>query len=546
MRTKLLVWSIVVCLAPALQAQQWPGYSPYGMPAQGFPTPPMPMNPYGHGNNTYPQGYVQPAAPTQGGAPRVYYGEFPNAVQQPAQAPVSPPQPRYIPTQSSTGAGNANGGTMYYYYPSSPYSPTPYNYYPYGQLGRSMPAPLPSKAVGWPNPTPRHAKPDAANDEPRAEMQRLAALPFHRQPKDTFWISAEYMALLARPMRVSGPLLSTGSATDSAPGALGQIATTVLFPTQDIDFGLFSGVRVNSGLFLDDADRISLELQGFYQSPNTSTHAAAGDSTGNPVLARPVFNVTANREGAFVNTLPGTIQGSINFDFKSQMFGAELNARMHSYWWQRFHSDFLVGFRYVGLQESMRVTESIQPLTANFLTFQGGVVNAPNSLFDDDSFRTTNNFFGPQIGTRLSWEYGYANFDFFAKLALGGSVQRTTIEGATTLVTPNGNTVAPGGIIALPSNNGTYTRTILGIVPEFGVNVGVDVTQQVRVQLGYSFLLWNQVARPGGAFDRNVNPSQVPGSPTFGAPGGGTSPVFRFNDELFWAHSFNIGLHFHY
>ncbi len=538
MRTLLLASSIALCVATPLFAQQWQG-QPYGYPTQGMPSPyPYGANPYG-----------QP--PTQAG-PRVYYGDFPTAATpapQPVQVPQ--PQPHYIPTQYSSGAGN---GTVYYYYPSNGYNPTPYNYFPYGQLGRSTTAPLPSKAVGWPNPTPRYASPDAANDEPRAELDRLAALPFHRPTKDCFWVSGDYLASFIRPMGVASTLLTTGSTADALPGAFGQPGTAALFPRQNIDFGMISGLRLEAGVFLDDCDRFSLDLRGTWFTPSTSNYSAAADNTGRPFLARPVFNVAAGREGAFLNSSDGTnnvpaiILGTFNAEFKSELFGVELNARHHTYFWERFHADTLVGLRYMNLNERMRITERLTPSAASppFLTFQGGLVGAPSEIADEDTFQTRNQFYGGQIGGRLSYEQKWFSLEGSVKLAIGATQQRTRIDGNSSLITPGGTAVVPGGILALPTNIGTYNRTVLGLIPEFGLNLGVDVTQHVRLQLGYSFLMWNKVVRPGSQFDRNLNPAQVPTSPTFGPFAGPIAPTYRFNDELFYAHSFNIGLLFHY
>lgn len=545
MRTQLLAWSIVLGAASALPAQSWPGYPYGGAQPYGYPSQPLPTSPYYHGASAPPSTPVP--TPT---APRVYYGDFPNAI--PASPPpVMAPQPTYIPAQHGPGVSS---DPVYYYPPANSYSPTPYHYFPYGQLGKPVPPPIPSKAVGWPNPTPRYVSHDFANDEPRAELQRLAALPFHRETRERFWLGAEYLASFMRPMRVAAPLLTTGSTFDAFPGAIGQPGTGVLYPTQNIDFGLQSGFKLHGGWFLDDCDRFSLELAMSFYGPNNTERSAAGDNTGRPFLSRPIFNVAAGREGAFLNTSDGTanvpavILGTYNAEFKSLLMGIELNARHHTYWWERFHADTLVGFRYMHLSERMRIMERLTPSAASapFLTFQGAVLGFPNEIADEDLFRTGNNFFGGQVGGRLSYEYRWINLEGSVKLALGVTRQQTRIEGSSSLISPAGITTVPGGVLAVPTNIGSHTRSVFGILPEFGVNASINVTQNIRVQLGYSFLMWNKVVRPGSQFDRNINPAQVPTSPTFGPFAGPISPTYRFNDELFYAHTFNIGLLFHY
>jgi hypothetical protein len=527
MRTQWLASLAILCGAAALQAQQWPGYGGVPFP-QGQPAHPMFINPYA--NHPY-----APTAPPASAGPRVYYGDFPNAV--PAASAPMPPRPSYIPAQH--GPPPTSDGPVYYY--ADQPSAAPYNYYPQAQPGRwSPPPPEVRRPGGYPISVPE------SSPEPPPPRIKPTDVPFHRPTKDCWWISADYVASLMRPMRLAAPLVTTGSTATPTPGVLGQPGTAVLLDGT-IDFGLFSGFRIGAGRFLDDCGRVSVEVIGTWQAENTRTYFNQSDAGGTPVIARPVFNVAANREGAFVNSVPGNVAGFINIDFRSQLYGAELNGRYHVYWWERFHGDALFGFRYQNLRETMRFNERLTPLIDNFLTFRGASVNAPNQLGDGDVFGTSNQFYGAQIGARLSYEYEWLTVGWFAKLALGGTVQRSNIEGSTTMFSPDGNNqVAAGSVLAQPSNIGQRSRTVFGLLPEFGLNAGFDLTKCTRLNLGYSFLFWNHVIRPGSQIDRLVNPNQAPSSVSFGATDGQTRPIYRFNDELFYSHNFHIGLEFHY
>jgi hypothetical protein len=60
--------------------------------------------------------------------------------------------------------------------------------------------------------------------------------------------------------------------------------------------------------------------------------------------------------------------------------------------------------------------------------------------------------------------------------------------------------------------------------------------------VGYNFLYWSRVVRPGNQIDRVINVSQLP---TSQGPGTVTSPfrpVFAFPGTDFWALGVNIGL----
>jgi hypothetical protein len=517
---------VIVLLGGAAisQAQQWPAQFSRPYP-QAYP----PASPN-------PQGTGQPIQRAQ----NIYYGNY-----QDNRVPgYIYPRPNYVPNNYGY-----NDGGITYYYVENPYGP---NYYPFASPYGTPPSKgrFSSAQPNWPAPpnttrsAPKSSPPEA---DPQSDDGAKPTVSFHRTPDECFWFKANYIGTYITPMRLGGgPLATTGSPLIAAPGALGQPSTTVLFGNHNVDFNLFSGARLEAGLFLDRENRFSLEMAGFLVSPNIQSFSIAADPNGNPTITRPIVDVLTKSERGFLNSLPGVLSGTLSIDNKSELSGIELNARYHSYIRERLHADALVGFRYLRLAERLRIQELLHPLVPGFLTFLGNNVDPPNSLADEDVFRTVNQFFGPQIGGRLSWEYGCFTAEGFAKLALGGSQEQTTINGSTTVITANGNQTASGGVLALPSNIGNHNRTVFGIVPELGVNLGVELTQHVRVNLGYSFLMWNHVVRPGSQYDRSVNPTQIPSA--FPGPPlvGPSNPTYRFNDEFFWSHTFNIGLEIHY
>jgi hypothetical protein len=546
MRTALFGVLALVGGAPVAQAQQMPAYAyPNYYQAQGYPQGAMPGYPpqaqprmyYNNGTYGYYQGGAQPTQyynnyPSNNSYPNYYYGAGSGSAYAYPQAQA----PTYVYPQAQA--------------PTYVYTPTSRQY---NQMYTMTP---PARTSSWPMPAAKTTAAPAAEIDPDAIdgvdgllTGKKSALSFHRPTKDLFWINASYEAAYFRSMQQPAALVTTGSQNDNAPGALGQSSTAVLYGGNPISFNLFSGVKLEAGLFLDENDRFSLDWTGTLFFPNYSSFSTGSDGNGNPVLARPIFNIASGAQGAFLTSLPGTLNGTINIDSKSQFGSTEFNARIHGYFGESLHIDGLFGFRYMQLNESMTFNEHIDPLVAGFASFDGATINPPSSLHDFDSFETKNKFFGAQFGARASYEYKYFTLEGFVKLALGGTVEQTQIAGSTTLVTPGApNVTAPGSILAVPSNIGTYSRTVFGIVPEFGLNLGIDLCQNVRLKLGYSFLMWNHVVRPGEQINPNVNPGQVPGSPAnvFANVSGPMGPTYRFADELFWAHTFNLGVEFHY
>jgi putative beta barrel porin BBP7 len=515
------------------------------------------------GGGAYPPTMPTPVAPPgYHGYPPQMQGYPPQMQGYPPQMQGYPPQMQPVnPAQYPMAQFTPYRPAPVYYPPPAAYDPG-VNYYPMQNPLTYMPpsAPtgpagerrVPAKTMGWPNP------PGAATDDDGqviddangyTDIRRpLPPVPYHRTPNEHCFGSLGYVGMFFRPMRFSSPLVTTGSLADAAPGALGQPGTRILFGRDTTDYGLMSGIQGMIGAFLDTENRYSLEVGGFWVFRANQSFGIAGDANGNPSISRPIFNIVNGTEGAFINSLPGTVTGRVNVDTHAEIGGFEINARQHWYTQERLHVDALFGFRYLRLAESLQITESLNTIQPRFVTFNQAPIGVGSTLLDDDRFGTTNQFFGPQIGGRLSWEQKWFTASAFGKLGIGVTHEATNISGSTTVLSPTGVVTgsSPAGILALPTNIGNHSRTVFGILPEFGLNLGIDLTQCVRLNLGYSILMWNHVVRPGGQFDRNINPALAPSTPGPLVLGGAQGPIYRFNDEFFWVNSFNVGLEFHY
>ena len=550
----LLVWVLVVPVQ-TLTAQQGPNTGP----SWSGQAPPIQRAYYQNPSNGPPQGYVQtvqgfalPAYGYSGNYPmggNPYYGYSPYASRW-ATAPYAygaysnnfnpnyGPNPLFSgnPYTPATMPGPIRRRTHW----SDPEPPSP-------QAPPPAPAPAPAPP---PEPVVPKAPPGPSLQERwQAFASDLAAkksVPYCRPTNEKCWVAADYTVSFFRPMQFATPLVTVGNPLDPLPGALGQPGTLVVFGSSPVDLSTIPGVRLEIGTFADDHNRYSIEWIGFTTTQNRQSFAINSDANGNPVIARPFLNFATNGEDAFLIANPGAFTGGVRVETSSLLSSVELNARSHAYWWERLHADALFGLRYTRLAESLTIRDQITPLQTNLLSFNGTTVNAPSFLQDMDSFGTANYFVGPQFGGRLRWEAPRFVLDVYGKVAMGLTQEHVNINGSTSLVTPTGTQTVTGGVLAQQSNIGTFNRSVFGILPEFGLGVGVDVTPHVRVRLGYSVLIWNHVVRPGNQIDRNINPGQVPGSPNFGLTSGVTSPIFRFNDEMFWSQTFNVGIEAHF
>jgi Putative beta barrel porin-7 (BBP7) len=393
-----------------------------------------------------------------------------------------------------------------------------------------------------------------------------------------FWISGEYLLWWVKDQH--GPPLVTAS----PPGVSGILpGSMVLFSGDDLHYQERSGARFNAGFWFDDAHCFGLDGSFFFLGRRSANFTASSPPF--VALARPFSDVTTGVPINAAEAVPGTVTVSS----MTQLWGFDTNFRFSlangpaggwlgdgllgwlprracaapaeacecsgdaaacapcapcgpcapSGWCRRW--DLLVGFRYLGLTENLDITENL--------------VAAGSRISETDHFETHNYFYGGQVGTQLELNRGRFFVDWTTKVALGATHQIVNITGATTFLPPPGVAIpastAPGGLFAQPTNIGHYARNGLSVVPETGLRVGWQLTDHLRLFVGYNFLFWSNVARPADQIDPGVNQTQraIPGPNGTLVNGmliGPARPMFVFRDTDFWAHGASFGLEFRY
>src|SRR5205807_1076116 len=121
-----------------------------------------------------------------------------------------------------------------------------------------------------------------------------------------------------------GPLgvpLATGGPAGGV-GLLGAPGTRVVLGGQDYRFKDLSGVRVVAGGWFTDAQTVGAEAS-FFILPEKHAIQGPAVATGDlPVLARPFFDPTINRQNVRLLSSPGLFVGGITTDASSQFWGA--------------------------------------------------------------------------------------------------------------------------------------------------------------------------------------------------------------------------------
>lgn len=360
------------------------------------------------------------------------------------------------------------------------------------------------------------------------------------------WVSFEYLGWWQDGMNLP-PLVSTSSDPNVAraqAGVLGNPTTNILFGNRDALDDRFDGGRLRFGVWLDRCHTWGLGAELFQIGSESETFV--NTSTGNPILARPFFNTLTGLEDSELVAFPNVVSGTVGVQATSELEGAGLHIRYLrccdegcSSWLfcgcaEHYCSrtEAMFGWRHLDLTESVQITEELVSTdTAN-----------PGSFDILDRFDTRNQFDGVDVGWMYRRTRGFWTFDSLLRLAIGNTRQTVTINGQTTINDPSNTPVVqtlPGGLLTQTSNIGTYKQDEFTVVPEFNANVGYQLTDHFRATLGYTFIYWSNVVRPGEHISRDLNPNLLPppADPLVGAQ----RPGFEFDTTDYWVQGISFG-----
>jgi hypothetical protein len=537
-----LLGSLLVILAgaPGVHAQGYPPSPAYAPGIGAWPVPPgYPAGPPGAwpvNFRTPPPSPRLPSGPMP--APGLSWPALPSYADPPPVPPPSPapPPPPPPPTQSASLPAQA---------PVGPTGPAPADS-PREPMLSPVPAQPPDPPVQRPPNEPLPVPPPACGTpllgDPEAEGPHGPELshaptyatdrshendpPWHGPRGYRVYGSVDYLSWWIK-QRSSPVLLSTGPL---GPGT-GIILSDLSFDNQERQ-----GSRSTVGTYLTQMQTVGLEATGLWLAQREPTFRTSA-----PLLARPFFNVGTGTESAAILGLPGVQTGTARVEALSRLWGGEGNLRVELARGCLYHLDLLGGFRYLEMDDDLSILTR-----TTFAPGVGGLTGS--SVAGSDRFGARNQFYGGQIGLGFEWHYGRFFVEGWSKVGLGSVRQVVTINGTTVLAGVGGlQTALPGGLLALPTNSGRFSRDEFAVLPEGGINVGLRLTTHLRAHVGYTFLYLSNVVRGADQIDRGLNLSQRPS--VTGAPGtlvGPARPQFIFQDTDFWAQGLNAGVEFRY
>lgn len=375
---------------------------------------------------------------------------------------------------------------------------------------------------------------------PSGKGAHLGDQPYFYSP----WVSVEYLHTWLQG-RGLPPLVST-----SPPGTDGIVpGADILFGGGNVSGNRQAAGRLSFGGWFDPSERLGAGGRFFGIQTETIRFHAASDDVGRPLLARPIFQtwpgapggvgpgalvVTDNQRGL----PPRDLSGRIDVVTHTDVLGAEGYLRYLLYCEPGRRLDLIGGYQFSRVDDSLQIDQETDFTPAiPFAQFAA-----------TDLFATKNKFHGGQIGLLGEFGQGPVILSLLAKAALGNMNEVVQIHGQSSVIDAGGATTRfNGGILALPTNMGTYSQDKFAWIPEAEVKLTFKLTQNLEASVGYDFMYWSTLALAGDQIETSpqglpmVNTSQWFGGDL--EESGGLHPALdRIKESSLWLHGLSVGI----
>ncbi len=336
--------------------------------------------------------------------------------------------------------------------------------------------------------------------------------------KPLWWARFELL-LWWREGRDLPPLVTTGdpSVVDSTDAGI-LPAAEILFGGGRQSSDMQAGGRLDLGFWLDERQCTGIGNR-FFGLGNDDMHFRS-DSLDNPILAIPFIDV--DTEESLLIAFPGLASGSVDVQGSSEVLGNDLYARFLLCRDCDSRLDFITGW------SDSRINDDLRIRSRSTITEVGGNIPIGTETNVFDRFDTRNEFNGVILGLIHEYECRCYSWQTLARVSLGNMNQRVIIDGQTSIAVPGDDAeVTAGGLFTNPDTNiGEFERNEFTAVTEVGLNFAYHVGPCTKLTVGYSFLYWNDVLRPGDQIDRTV---------------GDGRPDQRFDRSDYWVQGVNLG-----
>lgn len=355
--------------------------------------------------------------------------------------------------------------------------------------------------------------------------------------KTKFFFSAELLLWFINGQDLP-PLVTYGSPNSVAPGAMGQPGTVVAYGNGPENSALRPGGRFGAGWWFGERNAVGVDAEYLFLGEQNWTNVYQGFGN-TQTVGRPFTNALTGTPSGEEVYQPGKLAGSVTVNSVNNFQGANVNVRWGLVRRPKYVLDLQTGGRWMRFDEDLNIYENLAS-TKNTTQAPAG-----SGFLVSDQFSTNNTFYGANFGLLNTIYIGRFNLGLNAKLGVGVNNQTVDIYGNTVTNSVTAITSSPGGLLAMPTNIGSYSQSKVTVIPELDFQVGYQLSQRWRFTLGYSLLYWSNVVRPGNIIDPVVNPNQFPPAST-GPLVGPARPAFAWNTADLFIQGANLGLEFRY
>lgn len=368
-------------------------------------------------------------------------------------------------------------------------------------------------------------------------------------PPERFWLNAGHSLIWIKDAPVPVPVAATDSL--AVPGS------QVLLGAGRVGYPEFNTLHLGGGFWLNPRHTVGVQLGGWMTENQSRFFSVSSGPDGSPLLVRPftnplLANLAFGQDGVLISS-PGLYSGSLAMSSSARLASGEAGLVWNLADCEQWTVNFITGFRYFSLEETLTIYQQTSGLNNNLVPFfmSPGV----ESVMVTDRARTRNQFFGAQVGGDVEYRMGAGFLNVGTKVGMGPVNQVTEVIGHT--VGPDG-IGGPGGFLATGAQpNGNIGRTVtnrFSVLSDVNLMMGVYVNQRVKLGVGYDFLYLNNVARPGPQFSSVIDPRLVPTTSSFGGripgstqfDGPGVPPAPTLDRDDFYAHGLRFLVEFNY
>lgn len=323
-----------------------------------------------------------------------------------------------------------------------------------------------------------------------------------------------------------------GTLRDDA-GVIGLPMTTVLFGNEQIGKEIRPGVRVNAAHRFDSNSSMSAYLNGFYLGSDSGQNSFHTRSNGSPILARPFSNARTGFEDSQLVAFPDILDGSVAVDSFSELYGGGLGIQREGELGKNMGWRLSSGYRFLRFRDAIGIREDLMS------TDLGGVIPLGTEFVVNDRFEANSRFHAMNLGLNVERSFSRWEIEASANLGLGAMNRQLEIAGQTDVTVPSlATNTTSGGLLAQPTNLGTYRSSRFTAVPEWRVKAKLRLCDFAAIGISYDLLLVPNVWRASEQIDRSVNDSQIGG----GALVGAARPAPVLASQTLWAQGVSFSL----